>query len=292
MESAVDHSGQMVSPFRERLPMLLPQSAHFLGHRGDGSIIAAPIPIRPSGHPQTAALLYSGQSPTWFHLPQIYSNSLHTVAAANPLPQHAGTAGMFYFYSKPVAWNETGLCTNFVHPQDGKPISSPEFVSRSAPTSSFPMKMPVTLLPPSAPHHTFMGMPTTREVSQREFRCGQCKRRFESEAALRLHMRAHIHGSKCPICGKTFTRHWLIQGHLRTHTGEKPFKCHVCAKAFADKSNLRAHIQTHSGLKPFSCRKCGRGFALKSYLSKHEESACQNRIINMVSYRKIDELLL
>ncbi|KRX46162.1 Transcriptional repressor scratch 1, partial [Trichinella murrelli] len=125
----------------------------------------------------------------------------------------------------------------------------------------------------------------------REFRCAQCKRRFQSELTLRLHVRLHVQGSKCPICGKTFTRHWLIQGHLRTHTGEKPFKCTICSKAFADKSNLRAHIQTHSGLKPFACRRCGRGFALKSYLSKHEESACQNRVINMVSYRRIEDLL-
>lgn len=88
----------------------------------------------------------------------------------------------------------------------------------------------------------------THEADTPESRrvCESCGKEFKNERMLYRHM--HVHQDKkfeCEYCQKMFRRMDQLKGHLRTHTGERPFICEICNKAFNRRDILRTHMSVH-----------------------------------------------
>ncbi|KLO17086.1 hypothetical protein SCHPADRAFT_821976 [Schizopora paradoxa] len=89
----------------------------------------------------------------------------------------------------------------------------------------------------------------------------------------------------CPVpgCGSTFTRHFNLKGHLRSHNEERPFKCKWpgCDKGFARQHDCKRHEQLHLNIRPYVCQGCNRTFARMDALNRHLRSdagtECQAR---------------
>ncbi|XP_070540523.1 zinc finger protein 70-like [Ptychodera flava] len=75
----------------------------------------------------------------------------------------------------------------------------------------------------------------------------------------------------CPLCDVSCSNNGQLRGHIRVHTGERPFKCDhpTCGRAFARNEELTRHRRIHTGMRPHRCSICEKRFGRKDHLTKH-----------------------
>lgn len=109
-----------------------------------------------------------------------------------------------------------------------------------------------------------------------DFQCEVCNRIFSNLRLFRVHKRMHYPQSKlwtCETCGKRYSSRNLLEEHINTHTGVRPYVCEICGKDFASKYTYKAHSKTHEiRPRPFSCSECHKTFLSAQNLAQHERT--------------------
>ncbi|OCT73623.1 uncharacterized protein znf605.S [Xenopus laevis] len=95
---------------------------------------------------------------------------------------------------------------------------------------------------------------------------------------------SEISSFQCSECGQNFPYKHLLDNHMQTHTGDRPYVCSDCDKCFAKINHLTIHKRVHTGVRPHVCSVCQRSFRQKSSLLAHRYTHTNQPPLLVTSY--------
>lgn len=173
-------------------------------------------------------------------------NTCHSAMSDCSSPLRQSTSELDF---DPSTWNDRAHAIQLASSPDRMSHARSYSPMSSSPLRSSPGCLRFSSSPPNATESLF----SLNHCTNSSIKRGRPK--LDELNELKLSGSNSTSSIKCDICSRVFPREKSLQAHLRTHTGERPYKCTFagCTKAFAQSGQLRTHQRLHTGEKPFIC---------------------------------------
>merc|ERR1711892_1014432 len=102
--------------------------------------------------------------------------------------------------------------------------------------------------------------------------CEECGLICAGQSHYNVHIRSHTgeRPFKCHICGVAFTQKGNLRRHYKIHSDEKPFQCPICSYRCRRRDALNGHMRIHSDMRPYRCKFCARSYKSRQSMKEHE----------------------